>query len=210
MSKSLNSQNSEDSRLIFVRNWMTQPRQLLIPSQSPLCNNLISLMCLLMQNWSYFCRAYWLDWISLIIKRIEWIRNFKHLLLITPPGAHCPVNRADHVCSALQHDLLPADPDRQRLSSLLHPEVSTLYIYKLHIFNSPCVHTLYWKGKDLTSSETNYKSNHFVSTRCIERGKSEADPNPNFHMIWKVFPYMLTQVSNSLKSQIKVFPYVFT
>ena len=29
-------------------------------------------------------------------------------------------------------------------------------------------------------------------------------------MIWKVFPYMLTQVSNSLKSQIKVFPYVFT
>ena len=102
MSKSLKSQNSEDtSRLIFVRNWMTQPRQLGVPSQSPLWNNLISLMCLLMQNWSYFCGACWLDWISLIIKRIEWIQNFKHLFLITPPGAHCPVNRADHVCSAL-------------------------------------------------------------------------------------------------------------
>ena len=128
MPKSLKSQNSEDSRLIFVRNWMTQPRQLLIPSQSPLFNNLISLMCLLMQNWSYFCGACWLDWISLIIKRIEWIRNFKHLLLITPPGAHCPVNRADHVRSALQHDLLPADPYRQRLPSFLHPEVAIFYI----------------------------------------------------------------------------------
>ena len=35
---------------------------------------------------------------------------------------------------------------------------------------------------------------------CIKRGRAKADPNPNFHMIWKVFPYMLTQVSNSPKS----------
>jgi len=28
----------------------------------------------------------------------------------------------------------------------------------------------------------------------IQRGRAEADPAPNPHMIWKVFPYMLTQV----------------
>ena len=45
---------------------------------------------------------------------------------------------------------------------------------------------------------------------CIKRGRAEADPAPNPHMIWKVFPYMLTQVSNSLKSQTKVYLYVLT
>ena len=106
--------------------------------------------------------------------------SFKHLLLITPPGAHCTVNRADHIRADLQYAILLAYVDRQRVSSLLHPKVKFA-----EFFFSRAKKKLY-----LTNSRL---------TRCIGRGKAEADPAPNFHMLWRVFPYMFTQVRARVK-----------
>ena len=47
----------------------------------------------------------------------------KTVVLINPtPGSHCAVNRADHLCPAVQHALLPLHVDDQRQQGVLHPE----------------------------------------------------------------------------------------
>ena len=76
------------------------------------------------------------------------------------------------------------------MSSLLHPEVSDLKLTKQIAF-------LFSGKKKL------YLSNSRL-TLCIGRVKAEADPAPNFHMLWRVFPYMFTQVRTRVKKYPKI------